>query len=92
MTAKSKPPKKPYKHPLTAKELAAMSDSDIDYSDIAELDEEFWKHAKLVVPKQQVTLRLDRDVLAWFRKQGKGYQTRMNQALRAFVAEHLHSG
>jgi uncharacterized protein (DUF4415 family) len=49
-----------------------------------------WAHAKLVLPpgKEPVTLRLDRDVLEWFRQQGRGYQTRINAVLRAFVAAH----
>jgi uncharacterized protein (DUF4415 family) len=37
--------------------------------------------------KQPVTLRLDADVLAWFKKQGRGYQTRINRALRTVMAE-----
>jgi uncharacterized protein (DUF4415 family) len=37
--------------------------------------------------KQPVTLRLDADILAWFKKQGRGYQTRINRALREFVTE-----
>jgi uncharacterized protein (DUF4415 family) len=47
-----------------------------------------WTHAKLVLPpgKEPVTLRLDRDVLEWFRGQGRGYQTRINAVLRAFIA------
>jgi uncharacterized protein (DUF4415 family) len=45
-----------------------------------------WTQARLSLPPRRdiVTLRLDRDVLDWFRAQGKGYQTRINQALRAF--------
>jgi uncharacterized protein (DUF4415 family) len=38
--------------------------------------------------KKPVTLRLDADVLAWFKKKGRGYQTRINRALRTFVKEH----
>ncbi len=47
----------------------------------------FWKNAKVVWPaaKQLTALRLDPDVLAWFRAQGKGYQTRMNAVLRAYM-------
>lgn len=43
---------------------------------------EYYKPRKL-----QLTLRLDADVLAWFRKKGRGYQTRMNRALRAVMME-----
>ena len=46
-----------------------------------------WKDARVVWPQttEPVTLRLDRDVLAWFRRQGRGYQARINAVLRAFV-------
>ena len=53
-----------------------------------ELDEEFWKNAVLVMPsdrpKSSVHLRVDPDVLDWFRHQGKGHLTRMNAVLRAY--------
>ncbi len=47
----------------------------------------FWKDAKVVWPetKQLTSLRIDPDVLIWFKAQGKGYQTRMNAVLRAYV-------
>lgn len=56
----------------------------------AEIDEEFWKHAQVVMPsgKASVHLRVDSDVLDWFRAQGKGHLTRMNAVLRAYVAAH----
>nr|WP_245224027.1 BrnA antitoxin family protein [Rhizobium halophytocola] len=59
----------------------------IDYSEIPELDEAFFRHARLVTPgpKRQITLRLDNDVLEWFRAQGEGYQTRMNAVLKAYM-------
>jgi len=49
-------------------------------------DADFWKHARVVIPKtkQIVTIRLDRDLLEWFRKQ-KGYQTRINAVLRTYM-------
>ena len=72
--------------------LAAMKDEDIDFSDIPRLGEDFWKNAvrgKFFRPnKKQVTLRLDADLLEWFKaKQGgeRGYQTRINAALRKVV-------
>jgi uncharacterized protein (DUF4415 family) len=50
------------------------------------------KWAKYYKPlKQPVTLRLDADVLAWFKKQGRGYQTRINRALRKVMAEERKS-
>jgi uncharacterized protein (DUF4415 family) len=66
--------------------LARQEDKDIDTSDIAELDQDFFRQADLRVPaKQAVTIRLDADVLAWFKDQGAGYQTRINQLLRQYM-------
>lgn len=68
------------------KALAEQPDSEIDYSDIPPLDEDFLKRA---VPnpffrpvKTHASVRIDADVLAWLKSQGKGYQTRMNAILR----------
>ena len=74
--------------PISKKRLekiAAISDSEIDYSDISELGSEFWKNAKVVFPqsKKAVTIRIDGDVLDWFKGAGKGYQSRMNAVLRS---------
>src|ERR1700733_14845337 len=42
--------------------------------------------------KEAIKLRVDRDVLGWFKRTGKGYQTRMNNVLRAFVSSRLNAG
>ncbi|MBO9552728.1 BrnA antitoxin family protein [Pseudomonas sp.] len=69
--------------------LAQMDDKDIDTSDIPELGEDFFREAELRVPaKQTVTIRLDSDVLSWFKEQGAGYQTRINQLLRQYMQAH----
>jgi uncharacterized protein (DUF4415 family) len=62
-----------------------MKDSDIDYSDIPALGDEFFKKATVAWPpaKQQLTIRLDADVLNWLKANGRGYQTRINRILRA---------
>lgn len=66
--------------------LARQDDKDIDTSDIPELGEDFFRQAELRVPaKQTVTIRLDADVVAWFKAQGAGYQTRINQLLRQYM-------
>jgi uncharacterized protein (DUF4415 family) len=69
---------------LTA--LAARPDDEIDLSDIPELDSAEWKNAvrgKHYRPtKAQITAHLDKDVLAWLKADGRGYQTRMNAILR----------
>ncbi len=68
------------------KRLAEMEDKDIDTSDIPELDDAFFQKAEVhVPPKQPVTLRLDADVLMWFKSQGQGYQTRINKLLRRYM-------
>ena len=69
--------------------LSKLKDKDIDTSDIPELGEDFFKNAELHVPaKQAVTIRLDADVLEWFKSQGAGYQTRINQLLRQYMQAH----
>lgn len=78
---------KKYNEPLTPEEIANLPDEEIDYSEIPELDEEFWQNAELVMPaaKERITLRVDRDVLEYFRRGGQGCQTRINAVLRAYV-------
>jgi uncharacterized protein (DUF4415 family) len=85
--------------PLTAQQrkkiaaIAAMPDSEIDFSDIPPLPESFWKRAvrnPFYRPvKKQVTVRLDSDVIAWLRRQGKGYQTRLNYLLRVAMMQDV---
>lgn len=72
------------------KRLDAMRDEDIDYSDIPPLTEEFFRNARLVMPrpKKPVNLRLDDEVLAWFKKKGKGYQSHINAVLKAYIHSH----
>ena len=74
----------------TAEELAAMQDEDIDFSDIPEASPEFWANAQLAMPqpKQGINIRIDADVLSWFKQFGKGYQTRMNAVLRSYMKSH----
>ncbi len=72
-------------------ELEAMDESTIDYSDIPELDADFWENAELHGPvenKEAVSLRLDPEVLEWFKTHGKGHTTRMAAVLRQFYEHH----
>ncbi|HKI11176.1 MAG TPA: BrnA antitoxin family protein [Candidatus Acidoferrum sp.] len=66
--------------------LARRLDNEIDTSNIPELTEKFWQNAvrnPFYLPlKQQLTLRLDADIIAWLRRKGRGYQTRANALLR----------
>ncbi len=72
------------------KKIEDIQQKEIDYSDIPELDDSFWSNAKIEYPenKKPVTLRLDRDVLDWFKSTGRGYQTRINAILRSYVEAH----
>jgi len=66
--------------------LANMPDHEIDTHEIPELGDDFFNRAELRVPvKKAVTIRLDEDVLEWFKGQGTGYQTRINQLLRRYM-------
>ena len=67
--------------------LRQMPDEEIDYSDIPELDADFFERAVIVLPKPKasICIRLDQDVLDWLKAQGKGYQTRINALLRAYM-------
>ncbi len=69
-----------------------LPDDQLDLSDIPEITD--WsnavRHNQFYRPvKQQTSIRLDADVLAWFKAQGKGYQTRMNEILREAMLEDL---
>lgn len=75
--------------------LRRMSDEEVhaavlDDPDIRPTNEDFWKTARVVMPtsKKTVTMRLDADLLDWFRRE-RGYQTRINAILRAYMnAQH----
>lgn len=76
------------------KRLSAMTDDEIDTRDIPEVTPEQFARAivrrglKPIPPKAQLTIRVDLEVLDWFRKQGQGYQTRINALLRAYMEAH----
>lgn len=85
----------PKKVPKTPKaDLArfdALRDEDIDYSDIPELDESFWKNAKVTPPrtKPNVSLRIPEDVVEYFKAENpKGFTGRMAAVLTAYVQAH----
>ena len=73
-------------------EINNIPDELIDTSDIPELDDNFWKKAKLVKPITQklISLQVDGDVLEWFKNQGKGYQSLMNSVLRSYVEHQIN--
>lgn len=72
--------------------LAEQPEEAVDTSDIPEISD--WADAqrgRFYRPvKQQITLRIDADVIAWFKARGDGYQTRINAALREYIEQHRH--
>jgi uncharacterized protein (DUF4415 family) len=77
------------------KRLAALEDKNIDLSEIPAITPKMFAKAVVrrnleqVPRKEQLTLRIDSDVVKWYRRQGPGYQTRINLLLRAYMEEHL---
>jgi uncharacterized protein (DUF4415 family) len=75
-----------------------MTDADIDLTNSPEITPEMFAKAvvrqglKPLPRKAQLTLRLDSDVLAWFKAQGRGYQTRINALLRAYMEASRRQG
>jgi uncharacterized protein (DUF4415 family) len=69
---------------MTESEIEAAAASD---ADAQSTDETFWANAEVVMPqpKRAISLRVDSDVLEWFKSHGRGYQTRMNAVLRAYM-------
>lgn len=71
-----------YLRAQTEEEIMATSPAEL-----ADLPDDFWDEAVMVYPepKEPISIRVDRDVLSWFRDQGPGYQTRMNAVLRSYM-------
>lgn len=71
-----------------------MTDEEIDLSDCPEVTPEMFAQAVVrrglpaAKAKAQITLRIDSDVLDWFKSQGRGYQTQINRLLRAYMEAH----
>ena len=77
---------------------AKIPDDQIDTSDIPEITEEEWNSKTIYQGlfyrpgKKSVTIRLDKDMVDWFKAHGKGWQTKMNWALRLYYASHRKTG
>ncbi len=67
--------------------LSKMKDKEINTSDVSELGFDFFRHAELRLPrpKKMVSIRLDEDILSWFKRQGRGYQTKINEILKMYI-------
>jgi len=74
------------------KALEAVTEDEIDLTEIPEITDEEWARRE-VGPfyrpvKKSITIRLDADIIAWFKAKGSGYQTAMNRVLRDYFASH----
>ncbi len=69
--------------------LTSMSDEEINTSDMPPVDENYFQNAETRMPnnKSSISLRVDPDVLEWYKSQGPSYQTRMNAVLRLYMEE-----
>ncbi len=72
------------------KQINAIKEKDIDYTDIPELDKDFWDNATPVYPKEKIaiSIRLDKDIIDFFKGEGKGYQSKINSVLRSYIKAH----
>jgi len=88
----SKPAERPARGRADLARLRLMRESDIARTsppELAHLPPDFWEEAELILPvtKQAISLRVDEDVLAWFRSLDPRYQTRMNAVLRSYMRQ-----
>lgn len=91
-TKTGSPPSRPTRGRADFARMRAMTERDIQRTsppELADLPPDFWDNAKVVLPvrKRAISLRVDRDVLEWFKGQGPRYQSRMNAVLRSYMAE-----
>ncbi|RKX84577.1 MAG: 3-oxoacyl-ACP synthase [Spirochaetes bacterium] len=72
------------------KQINLIKEKEIDYSDIPELDKNFWDNVKPVYPneKKAISIRLDHDIIDFFKKEGRGYQSKINNVLRSYIEAH----
>lgn len=94
-TKNDQSPSRPSRGRADFARMRAMSEREIERTsppELANLPADFWDDAKVVlpVPKQAISLRVDQDVLDWFKSEGPRYQSRMNAVLRSFMAQRAH--
>jgi uncharacterized protein (DUF4415 family) len=68
--------------------IGAMTDDEIDTSDLPALTDTFFKRARIRMSKHPLTIQVDSDVLDWFTAQGDDYERRINAALRIYAEAH----
>ncbi len=81
---------KPLKSKTNWARLQKKNDEDINYSDIPATSEQFWSDAEIFMPSQKtpISIRLDNDIIDYFKKSGTGYQSKINAVLKAYVKNH----
>ncbi len=92
MPKASKPSNRPTKGRADLARLRRLTDAEIDATsppELRNLPDDFWQGARVVVPvtKEAISIRLDSDVVAYFRQAGPRYQSRINAVLRSYVDE-----
>src|SRR5690348_12619893 len=72
--------------------LHQKSDASINYKDSPATSEKFWEDAEVIMPTHKIHLsvRLDEDIVEYFKQKGHGYQSRINAVLKAYVKAHTH--
>ena len=82
--------KKDLKSQTDRKKLHSKSDRAIDYTDSPATTADFWADAQEFMPshKVHVSMRLDDEIINFFKKEGQGYQSRINAVLKAYVRRH----
>ncbi len=91
MSAKSiKKSSKPHKSRTNLAKLRRMADKDINYKDSPATTKEFWEDAQVFMPQHKIhiSLRLDEDIVNFFKEEGSGYQSRINAVLKAYINSH----
>jgi uncharacterized protein (DUF4415 family) len=93
-TKRTRTPDVPSRGRADLARLRRMTDAEIEGTsppELRNLPDDFWENAEMVEPvlKEPISLRVDEDVLTWFRAQGPRYQSRMNAVLRAYMQAHV---
>lgn len=72
--------------------LSQKDDKEINYEDSPATTKEFWKDAEIFMPQHKVhiSLRLDEDIINYFKAEGKGYQSKINAILKSYIHAHPH--
>jgi uncharacterized protein (DUF4415 family) len=95
MTNASKKQSAPSRGRANLPHLRRLTDAEINRTappELVDLNDDFWKNASLVLPvaKRAISLRIDEDILAWFKASGARYQSRINAVLRSYM-DHMRN-